>query len=140
MIDISLWTRAHTRQDNYHNDIQYKHDYVKTIFYVITGSKFEKQAPGSFIFSLRNKENIRPFKAPLKNQFDGAAINSWPGFGPVFGQGFDIGISDNAASNTRSYANFGHTYQLPSGVSERKTILAGTIKFTPSQVEVFYIV
>ncbi len=142
MIAIWLWPRTHTRQDYCHNDIQYKHDhYVKTIFYVLTGRPQSlKEAPGSFIFSLRNKENLLPFKAPLKNQSDGAAIHNWPGFGPVFGQGFDLCISDNAASNVKSYTAFGYTYQPPSGISDSITILAGTNKFTPSQVEVFHIV
>ena len=139
-IAIWLWTRTHTRQDYCHNDIQYKHDYVKTIFYVLTGPQSSKEAPGSFIFSLRNKENLLPFKAPLKNQSDGAAIHNWQGFGPAFGQGFDLCISDNAASNVESYTGFGVTYQPPSGISDDKTILAGTNKFTPSQVEVFHIV
>ncbi len=46
-------------------------------------------------------------------------------------------MSNNAASNTDSYTNFGYTYQPPSGVSNRKTILAGTEYFPPAEVEVF---
>jgi predicted patatin/cPLA2 family phospholipase len=41
----------------------------KHYFYVITGSSNYKRAPRSlFIFSLRNKENLQPFKARLKDQ------------------------------------------------------------------------
>jgi hypothetical protein len=113
--------------------------YVKTIFCVLTGSGY-KQAPGSFIFSLRNKENLPPFKAPLKDQNDGHAIHPAPSYGPIFGGGHDFVISNNAASNTGSHTNFDYSYQPPSGVSSRYTILAGTKFFSPSEVEVFYLV
>ena len=113
--------------------------YVTTIFYVITGSG-NKQAPGSFIFSLRNKENLSPFKAPLKDQNSVYAIGAYSSHGPTFGWGYDIYISDNAASNTNSYTGFNSYYQAPSGVSSPTTILAGSYKFSPSEVEVFYLV
>jgi hypothetical protein len=80
-----------------------------------------KKAPGSFIFSLRNKENLPPFKAPLKDQNDVWAIRC---YGPTFGLVYDLRISNNAASNSNSVTNFGYTYQPPSGVSDRTTILA----------------
>ena len=113
--------------------------YVKTIFYVITGSGY-KQAPGSFIFSLRNKENLSPFKSTLKYQGSSRAIYCSSNYGPTFGGGFDLRIYNNAASNTFSKTNFGHTYQPPSGVSSSGTILAGTYIFSPSEVEVFFLV
>ena len=67
------------------------------------------------------------------------AIERSRNHGPTFGGGHDIVINDNANSNTNSYANFGHSYSVPSGVQETKTILAGTYKFTPDEVEVFYL-
>ena len=112
--------------------------YVQTIFHVIAGGW--QQAPGSFIFSLRNKENFPPFKAPLKSQGDSYAIYGGSGHGPVFGSSHDLYISYDAASNTRSFTNFGDSYQAPSGVSSSNTILAGTHYFCPSEVEVFYLV
>ena len=114
--------------------------YVETTFYVKTGNNVCKQAPGSFIFSLRNKENLPPFKAPLRNQNYNCAIYTYPAYGPIFGSGHDFYISNNAASNTYSYSNFGSAYQPPSGVSDRSTILAGTYNFFPSEVEVFHLV
>jgi hypothetical protein len=111
----------------------------KHYFYVITGSGY-KQAPGSFIFSLRNKENLPPFKAPLKDQNIGRAIYTYNIQGPTFGNGNDIYISNDAASNTGSYTNFNDGYQAPSGVSDARTILAGTKSFQPSEIEVFHIV
>ena len=98
-----------------------------------------KQAPGSFMFSLRNKENLPPFKAPLRYENIPCAISAWPSYGPTFGGGYDLHISNNA-SNTDSFTNFKAYYKAPSGVSDRKTILAGTLNFTPSEVEVFHLV
>ena len=67
------------------------------------------------------------------------AIYRSSSYGPTFGGGHDIVIKDNANSNTDSYANFGQSYSLPSGIKDRITILAGTYKFTPDEVEVFYL-
>ena len=67
------------------------------------------------------------------------AIYRWPSYGPTFGGGHNIYIANNANSNTKSYANFGYSYSAPSGVQDKKTILAGTFKFTPDEVEVFYL-
>ena len=105
-------------------------------FYVITGTAW-KEAPGTFIFSLRNKENLPPFKAPALK--DGSAIFRHNTYGPLFGENNDIYISDYAGSNTKSESHTS-TYQAPSGVSDPKTILAGTRYFQPSEVEVFHIV
>ena len=110
-------------------------------FYVITGSLQYKQAPGSFIFSLRNKEDLSPFKAPLKDENTPYAIYAENSYGPTFGAGWDIYISNDAASNTNSYTNFNIYYQAPSGqVNDTSTILAGTYYFQPSEIEVFYMV
>lgn len=59
--------------------------------------------------------------------------------GPTFGKGYDISIANKARNNTKSYARFGVTYQLPSQVQDRKTVLAGRLNFTPDEVEVFYL-
>ena len=70
------------------------------------------------------------------------AIYRYSGYGPTFGGGHDIKIANNANSNTNSYTNFGsgsNTYPVPSGVQNRRTILAGSYKFTPDEVEVFYL-
>ena len=91
----------------------------------------------AFIFSLRNKEGLAPFKSLVIGQINGIFRSS--SFGPTFGGGPDILIGDNANSNTNSYTNFGYSYSLPSGTKDRKTILAGTNKFTPDEVEVFYL-
>ena len=94
----------------------------------------------AFLFSLKNKDNLKPFKAAVyrKSQY---ALYHYFGYGPVFGG--DLIISNNANSNTDSYTNFGDTYQPPpgytTGAANTKALLAGTLYFTPSEVEVFYL-
>ena len=91
----------------------------------------------AFIFSLRNNEGLAPFKSIVtKPKY---AIVRVSRYGPTFGGGHDIRIADNANSNTNSYTNFGTSYSVPSGVQDRITILAGTLYFTPDEVEVFYL-
>ena len=67
------------------------------------------------------------------------AIYKHSSYGPVFGAGFDISIYRYVNSNTNSYTNFGYSYSVPSGVQDKKTILAGTYTFSPEEVEVFYL-
>ncbi|XP_078383820.1 uncharacterized protein LOC144666279 [Oculina patagonica] len=92
----------------------------------------------AFIFSLRNKEGLGPFKSMVTTPRYAIYRNS--GYGPTFGGGHDIYIADNANSNTKSYTAFGSYYSVPSGVQSSSTILAGTKYFTPDEVEVFYLV
>ncbi|XP_078383112.1 uncharacterized protein LOC144665696 [Oculina patagonica] len=90
----------------------------------------------AFIFSLRNKEGLAPFKSMVTRPSNAIYRNS--GYGPIFG-GHDIYIAHNANSNTNSYTHFGHSYSVPSGVQNSNTILAGTRTFTPDDWEVFYL-
>ena len=93
----------------------------------------------AFIFSLRNKEGLGPFKSMVTRP--SYAIYRSSGYGPTFGGRFDIHITNNANSNTYSYSDFGQSnyYSVPSGVQSQYTILAGTRRFTPDEVEVFYL-
>ena len=91
----------------------------------------------SFIFSLLDKEGLAPFKSMVAQPH--SAICSWSNYGPTFGGGHDIHIADNANQNTYSYTDFGSSYSLPNGVTDRRTILAGTYAFSPDEVEVFYL-
>ena len=97
----------------------------------------------SFIFSLVDKEKLAPFKCMVKQKRSSSAIfniyRSNITLGPTFGAGYDIHIADNANQNNNSYTNFGSSYSLPNGVTNRLTILAGTYHFSPEQVEVFYL-
>ena len=59
---------------------------------------------------------------------------SWSG--PAFGN--DIYIN-NANSGSYSSARLGRFYPVPAAVQDRDTILAGTLRFSPDEVEVFYL-
>ena len=92
------------------------------------------------MFSLRNKENIPPFKAPLKDK----TLEKQFAPNPVMDQRLEevmiCEIFNKADTNTYSWKNFNVDYQAPPGVSEAKTILAGIAEFSPSEVEVFHLV
>ena len=112
--------------------------------FILTDTQTGSSAPGSFLFSLRDKDNLAPFKAPLENQNHVNAIKLYSGFGPTFGVGFDLHIYINAGSSEGSYASLGHAYQAPAGYTKdtlkTQTLLAGgsAKQFTPSEVEVLY--
>ncbi|CAH3046759.1 unnamed protein product, partial [Pocillopora meandrina] len=92
----------------------------------------------SFIFSLINKEGLVPFKSMVKDPQ--RAIYRGSGYGPVFDSGNGFLISNNANSNTDSRTDFSNNhYHVPSEVQNRKTILAGSYRFTPDEVEVFHL-
>ena len=95
------------------------------------------------MFSLRNNDDLPPFKAPLKDENNEMAIYHENRLGPIFGGGHDLHIADHAGSNQTSYTNFGHTYKPPSGYTFNHTntasLLAGSYYFTPSEIEVFYL-
>ena len=94
--------------------------------------------PNAFIFSLRDKEGLGPFKSMVAKP--SKAILKSSHLSPSFGDGYDIYIADDANSNSNSYTDFGQygDYSVPSGVQNPHTILAGTNRFTPDEMEVFY--
>ena len=89
----------------------------------------------AFIFSISNKEELDPFVSEVRSPV--GAIDRWSGSGPVFG--IDIIIFNNANSNSLSYAGLGGAYPAPAAVQDKYTILAGTYRFSPDEVEVFYL-
>ena len=100
----------------------------------------------AFLFSLVNKPGWAPVKLTQTGQgytYYGYSTYSCYNYGPTFGGGHDIAISDYASSNTNSYTyGLGYTYSTPSGYSYRstfaQTFLAGTSYFQPDEVETFY--
>ena len=89
----------------------------------------------AFIFSISNKEELDPFVSEVRWPDYAIYRESW--WGPCFGH--DIEIRHNANSNDNSYARFGSVYPAPAAVQDPKTILAGTYRFSPDEVEVFYL-
>ncbi|XP_028403382.1 uncharacterized protein LOC114526080 [Dendronephthya gigantea] len=107
--------------------------------------KYYRSAPGSFLFSFRNNDNLPPFKLPLKDPNSRDAILARKDSGPTFGHGPDLSIFDKNVNfkTYESYANPGYIYQVPPGYTagENKTraLLAGSLIFTPAEVEVLYL-
>ena len=108
------------------------------IFVILfSGTHIYLSSLNAFLFSLKNKDNLKPFKAAVY-QNSHRALYHYTNYGPTFGSGFDVHIS-----NGNSHATLGTTYQPPPGYTygaiNTKALLAGTYTFTPSEVEVFYL-
>ncbi|XP_067017567.1 probable oxidoreductase PXDNL isoform X2 [Acropora muricata] len=97
----------------------------------------------SFIYSLYNINGFSPVKLQIKSgSHTEATVRCFP-YGPTFGFGFDIHISNNASSNRNSFTFCGESYHLPPGYSSfgsscRFYAGGGSYKFSPTDVEVFY--
>ena len=108
----------------------------------VLGDSGYRSSSSNYLFSLRNKDNLSPFRSPVY-RYSQHAIYTSPGHGPTFGGGHDLFISNNADRNTASYVNLGYTYRSPSGYSRgssnTQALLAGSYNFTPTEVEVYYV-
>ena len=69
-----------------------------------------KSANGSFLFSLTNIYKTDPIKFPNTRNYD-LAVYHMPNFGPTFGGGHDIYVSNDYFNNTNSYCSLGYSYQ-----------------------------
>ena len=91
-----------------------------------------KQSNVSFLFSLKNKDNVAAFIAPVykNNMYHKFAIFSSPSYGPTFGFGLDLFISNDSRANQQSFTEFGNTYQPPAGyvscTQKTQFLLAGS--------------
>ena len=116
----------------------YKYDLFS--FLLLSGTNGYTYSNSSFLFSLRNKDNIAPFIASIKQGKENAALYPASGFGPWFGCN-DILIHGNSNRNQKSYCNFGAAYQLPpgyiQGTGEAWNLLAGESYFSTSEIEIF---
>ncbi|XP_044166832.1 uncharacterized protein LOC122950884 [Acropora millepora] len=97
----------------------------------------------SFIYSLYNINGFSPVKLQIKSGGQRYAIYRCSSQGPTFGNGYDIFLPDNAASNQHSHTNCGFTYHLPPGYSlwgSSCRFYAGEVHytFTPTDIEVLY--
>ena len=104
-----------------------------------------KYDASAFLFSLVNKPGWAPVKLTQQGKYSNSRSNSiysCSSYGPTFGGGHDIYIASYASSNVNSYSGLGHTYSPPSGhrygSSFAYSFLAGSYKFQPDEVEVFY--
>ncbi len=108
---------------------------------LLSGPNGYTYSNSSFLFSLRNKDNLAPFIANIKQGKEKTAMRPASGYGPWFGSN-DILVYGNSNCNNSSYSDFGQSYQLPPGYvqgsEEAKSLLAGAYKFSTSEIEVFY--
>jgi hypothetical protein len=85
---------------------------------------------------------MQPFKCPIINGKNGNAIHCGSSYGALFGTGHSLYISSNANSNQSSHSNLGATYQPPPGyqygTQQTQSLFAGSYKFQPTEIEVFY--
>ena len=111
------------------------------LFFLIDSSNKNQYDSKAFLFSLVNKPGWAPVKLPQTGS-NSKSILFQSSFGPTFGGGYDIYISNSASSNSNSYSDLGYTYSPLSGYSYgstfAQTFLAGTYTFTPDEVETFY--
>ena len=95
------------------------------------------ETPNAFIFSLNNFERLAPFVSKVQKDKTEKAIDRDSYYGPKFGD--DLVIHLDAENIKDSKALLGSRYSVPLGVHDRLTVLAGTKKFSPDEVEVFYL-
>ena len=113
------------------------------IYVILSGSCGYASSMKSFIYSLYNINGFSPVKLQIKSESQRYAIHRCSSNGPTFGNGYDIFLPDNAASNRHSYTKYGFTYHLPSGYSLWGSccrFYAGGVSylFNPTDIEVFY--
>ena len=96
-----------------------------------------KSDSSAFIFILINKDS-NPIKIKI-NQIH-KAIDCDSSYGPTYGGGTDLYISDSSNENNKSFSNLSHSYkhsQYVYGSTEAKNFLAGTHNFSTDEIEVF---
>ena len=124
-----------------------KHAVFNFFIFLLVSSCGNRYDSTAFLFSLVNKPGWAPVKLTQTGKYS-SSYRAWStygcsSYGPTFGGGWDIYISDYASSNRLSYTgNLGYTYSAPSGYSYgnsfTQTFLTGTFYFQPDEVETFY--
>lgn len=115
--------------------------------YFLQGSCRNTSATKAFLFSLMNYNNVsgyavyNPVKTGIirwRRNFTSVPVKSCASRGPFFN--FDLEITNNAASKRDSRTYCGLNYDLPKGADYGSAckFYAGTYRFTPTDVEVFY--
>ena len=105
------------------------------IFFIALSSQAYRRAPDSFLFSFVNPSGLQPTKMSLKPGKENIAIYCASSYGPIFGGGHDVLISNSPILNNCS-VNLNNTYQLPAG-QNATTFLTGNQYFTVTEMEVF---
>ena len=111
----------------------------------LPGSCSRGYSSKAFIYSLTNNNGsghavYNPVKLQVNPNYYDEAVTRCPYWGLVFGSN-DITISNYAATNQDSATCCGRHYSLPQGYSlsgSNCTFCAGSYRFTPTDIEVFY--
>ena len=107
----------------------------------VLGGGVYKRSNSSFLFSLRNEDNLAPFIANIKQGQEQHAIYCDSGYGPTFSGGHDLHICNNPQVDQSSSSNFGYTYQPPPGYvygsEQAMNLLSGQYQFLTTEIEVF---
>jgi len=91
----------------------------------------------AFLFTLTNPSN-KPLKLAVSSLYD--ALFDVPSYGPTFGNGHDLHISDGSNTNTNSYIS-SSSYTYPNGTSGPSggVFMLGACNFQVAEVEVFLV-
>ena len=107
--------------------------FQRILSFYFSGSAYNYiYSPNAFIYSLRNYYGYGYFKNDVTNP--SYATYSHSGYGPTFGSGHDIYLSDNAGYNYNNYFSC-------SGYNDRycdNYLWVGSYNFCPSNAEVYY--
>ena len=93
--------------------------------------------PNSFLFSVSHRTKHALIEGKEERSFYGSAL----GWGPVFGDGPDLRISNKCDRKKTNQCNLGSTYCLPKSLVfnslEARTYLGGGFEFEVEDYEVF---
>jgi hypothetical protein len=136
----------HSKCDNYSNTVTIIKTLSNSVFGGFTSAKWTSNGdwtydPNAFIFSLRRSGNSN------KERFNVTqptyAFYSHSSYGPTFGGGHDIYVSDSSNTNENSNSNLGRSYQLPKNITyestEARNYLAGSYRWKTTEIEVFQV-
>ena len=101
-----------------------------------------KSANGSFLFTLTNIHNTPPTKFP-NTQNENCAVYHNSGYGPTFGNGHDLYISDDYLNNNSSNSYLCNDYSYPDILGKGYSIFTSELNnhnFKLKEVEIFKII
>jgi len=97
-----------------------------------TSSQGYQAGAGSFLFTLTNTWSHPPTIFHWKSSH---GPYDYSPYGPTFGGGHDIHVSNNSNSNNSSYTNFPHDYT--DSLGHANNTFAGSKNFQVAEIEVF---
>jgi hypothetical protein len=91
--------------------------------------------PRAFVFTLTNPNSILPTRYLIKGGYEKLAFYNGQTYGPTFGGGNDIHVSDKSNEVNNSYTNFGYSYTDTTGNGQ--ITFTGNYQFQTSEIEVY---